>query len=119
VETKDLARLAPCKQCPFRRDVRPFLRPARAAQLASYAKRGITFLCHETTRETGDGTEKHCAGKLVLARKLDRLYHDQLVRVGERLGADFDKVVDPLDVVYDTPKEMIEAYRKENERGLV
>ena len=60
----------PCKHCPFRRDVTPFLHPDRAAEIAySASNRYSEFPCHKTLEyEDGEGmrTEitKTCAGFL-------------------------------------------------------
>ena len=68
----------PCKDCPFRTDVTPFLHPDRAAEI-SYASQNpyADFFCHKTTVSDeyfgGDGSErvivntsKECAGFLTL-----------------------------------------------------
>jgi len=40
----------PCKRCPFRRDVEPFLRPSRGKELAFHSTNPYsTFPCHKTT----------------------------------------------------------------------
>jgi hypothetical protein len=68
---------APCKHCPFKRDVRPFLHPERAYDIACNAEsRHGTFPCHKTTQEDesewGEGemaiveTTKECAGHLCM-----------------------------------------------------
>jgi len=67
---------APCKHCPFRRDVTPFLHPERAKELAYNAEnRYGDFVCHKTTERDDDNEDgemlvteasKECAGHLYL-----------------------------------------------------
>ena len=66
----------PCKHCPFRRDVKPFLHEDRGAELAYLAQNPYNeFHCHKTTEsdeESEEGrmmvveTTKQCAGFLTL-----------------------------------------------------
>jgi hypothetical protein len=68
----------PCKSCPFRTDVTPFLHPDRAEEIAYSAENPYSdFLCHNTFeydggqdvqgRDTGDFSKsKTCAGFLTL-----------------------------------------------------
>ena len=68
----------PCKHCPYRRDVKPYLTPQRGLELAYHAQNPYnSFPCHKTTVSDdefgGDGTEmvavetsKECAGFLSL-----------------------------------------------------
>jgi hypothetical protein len=94
----------PCLHCPFRLDVRPFLHPEKAWDIASVARNTRqTFPCHKTTcrDEEGDtfiyGSEKECAGMLTLrARETD-----------EGLPEGFEP---SFDVVYEDPFHMADAY---------
>jgi len=66
----------PCKHCPFRNDVTPFLHPDRASEIAYSALNPYNdFPCHKTTEyddESEDGEmivtndSKTCAGFLTL-----------------------------------------------------
>jgi hypothetical protein len=66
----------PCKHCPYRTDVKPFLTPERGEELAYYPQNPYNdFPCHKTTEhdEEGDTGEmlvvessKTCAGFLTL-----------------------------------------------------
>ena len=68
----------PCKHCPFRRDVKPFLTPERGEELAYHAQSPYnSFPCHKTTVSDeeygGEGYEmvvtensKECAGFITL-----------------------------------------------------
>lgn len=63
----------PCKHCPFRKDIKPFLTPYRQEELA-YAPQNPynSFPCHKTIELDEDGEhchsegEKECAGFLTL-----------------------------------------------------
>jgi len=65
----------PCQHCPYRKDIRPFLHPARQEELAELAYNQYnTFPCHKTTTQDEDdygnishgGNQKQCAGFLSL-----------------------------------------------------
>ncbi len=63
----------PCKHCPFRKDVKPFLHPDRAYQLAEAASNPFnSFTCHKTIDHDDDGegiiteVSKECAGFLTI-----------------------------------------------------
>lgn len=98
----------PCKHCPFRRDVKPFLRPSRGEELAIHAANPYnTFPCHKTTVSDeeygGDGTHnvanessKECAGFMTL-------------QINE--GAPIPEGFKPAyELVYSTYDDMIDAY---------
>lgn len=81
----------PCPQCPFRSDVRPYLRRDRATEIADVlTRRQGTFSCHKTVAYDDDGEpvskrqEQHCAGALIVLEKIGR--PNQLMRIMERLG---------------------------------
>lgn len=63
----------PCKHCPYRKDVKPFLTMARAEELAYLPSNPYnTFACHKTLDNDDDGDtfvgerSKECAGFLTL-----------------------------------------------------
>jgi hypothetical protein len=46
----------PCQHCPFRRDVKPFLRPGRGKELAYHAQNPYnSFTCHKTLEHDEEG----------------------------------------------------------------
>ncbi len=102
----------PCKHCPFRNDVKPFLHPDRAYDIASNAEsRYGTFPCHKTTvsdEESEDGemmvveTSKECAGHLTLK-----------AQAGERYPKGF---VPAWEICYTDSTEMYQAYLEEWEK---
>lgn len=76
----------PCKKCPFRNDIRPYLRPERYIEIVE----GGSFSCHETVDYSEDSTGKEtnntqaCAGRLIMLEKMEQ--PDQMMRISERLG---------------------------------
>lgn len=56
----------PCEHCPYRRDVKPFLTPARGEELAYAAENPYnTFHCHKTLEhdEDAEGYSETFAGE--------------------------------------------------------
>jgi hypothetical protein len=112
----DLVR--PCDNCPFRRDVVPYLTTARAREIAFTEGE---FPCHKTTVEdesSEDGgniaTEdsKHCAGFLIMRENAG--HPNQMMRILERIRV-YDRTrLDMDSPVYDGPDEMVEAYADHN-----
>lgn len=94
----------PCQHCPFRRDVKPFLHPERAAEISELSWNPYnSFTCHKTLEhdeEEGDTivTEDslECAGFLSM----------QIEYGGKGCPEGFK----PAENVYSDPDEMIEAY---------
>jgi hypothetical protein len=99
----------PCEHCPFRHDVKPFLRPSRGEELAYHATNPYnSFPCHKTTVSADDdegnmmcvGTTKECAGFMTL-------------QINE--GMDIPEGFTPAtDLVYSDIYEMIDAYQNQN-----
>jgi hypothetical protein len=100
----------PCKHCPFRFDVKPFLRPKRGEELAMHAyNRYNSFPCHKTTEydESSDNgnmvrTAKslECAGFLTLQ-----------INLGARCPDGFI----PSELVYNDADEMMAAYEEQED----
>lgn len=99
----------PCQHCPFRNDVKPFLHPNRAAELAYAASNPYSdFPCHKTTvpyEDDDEGgmirveTSKECAGFLTLRAQM---------------GLDTPKGFEPAyDICYIDDFDMIQAYEDE------
>lgn len=85
----------PCKKCPFRTDIEPFLREQRAWEIGDGLLAGHTFTCHETTVEADDdGDEEssmedgpnaqHCAGAMIILEKICQ--PSQMMRICGRIG---------------------------------
>ncbi len=101
----------PCKNCPFRNDVKPYLHPDRAAEIAYAAQNKYTdFTCHATIeydgdedhqgRPTGDFSKaKTCAGFLTLR-----------AQSGEDVPEGFEPA---WEMCYTDEHEMIETYEDE------
>lgn len=101
----------PCKNCPFRVDVTPFLHPDRAAEI-SYAAQNpyADFYCHKTTVSDeefgGEGeemvatdTSKMCAGFLTLRAQAG-------IETPEGFEPAYEKC-------YIEPYDMIDAYEEQ------
>lgn len=102
---------APCQHCPFRRDVKPFLHPERAEEIALTAESmGGSFICHKTLERDEDEGEllagensKECAGALYMKKMAQgATYYDD---EGFEPKADWD--------CYEDSYEMHEAYQEE------
>jgi len=99
----------PCKHCPFRNDVRPYLHPDRAADIAYAALNPYSsFPCHKTTESDEDGdsgerlvteNSKECAGFLTLR-----------AQAGEDVPEGFEPA---WELCYIDPYEMSAAYEEE------
>ena len=99
----------PCKHCPFRNDVKPYLHPERAAEIAySVQNRYNDFLCHKTIEHDEDSDDgemlvtensKTCAGFLTLR-----------AQEGMRIPKDFKP---SWDICYTDPYDMYQAYEEE------
>ena len=78
----------PCDNCPFRSDVRTYIRPASVDEIEVSLVHD-QFSCHKTvvdyTEPRDRSGEVHCAGALILLEKIAR--PSQMMRIAERLGA--------------------------------
>lgn len=112
----------PCRNCPFRADLTPYLRPERAAEIARGIADGATFTCHKTTVavETDEGDvdmvdgprAQQCAGATITLLKSGLV--PQPLRIAERLGM-ID--VDALDMdapVHDSLDAWVRSYREDD-----
>jgi hypothetical protein len=102
----------PCPTCPFRTNIRPYLRPGRVREFG----RG-EFPCHLTTGESQDGEEaiqlpdsEHCAGALIMLEKMGQPH--QMMRICERLNFYDASKLDMSAPVYDSLDDMIEAHEE-------
>lgn len=113
----------PCHDCPFRNDIRPFIRSERVWEIQEGLVRG-EFPCHKTTEHRDDEEgepeyvptdgEIHCAGALILMEKLGE--SSQMMRISERLGLYDRTKLNMAAPVYDSWEEMYEAHVEEEER---
>jgi hypothetical protein len=79
-----------CADCPFAKKgaglkLRRSLRPGRFAEILRGLRREGYFICHKTTRQTGNGTNLVCAGSIEWQEK--RGLTSQYQRICERLAA--------------------------------
>lgn len=93
---------SPCKECPFRNDIKPYIREARVREIERSLVRS-EFPCHKTP-------ETHCAGALILMEKEGR--SSQMMRIAERLGM-YDRTKLNMNApVYESFRAMVQAHRK-------
>ena len=100
----------PCQHCPFRNDVKPYLHPQRAGELAYGAQNKYnTFPCHKTTKHDDDGEavsmeiNKECAGYLTL--KAAEIGEENVYECKEGF-------VPSYSMVYEDACEMVDAYEE-------
>lgn len=112
--------ITPCAQCPFRSDVRPFIKAERAREILTG---NAPFACHKTCDydggEEGEITEdtQHCAGVLIILEKENAPH--QMMRICERIGF-YDRRKLRMDApVYDSIHVCIAAHRKVGARPRV
>lgn len=112
-----LAVSRPCGHCPFRSDVRPFIRTARVREIWEAAKRGDHFVCHETVdydlpADAPDPGRRACAGFLIVARRDGLLDGLTYVQLAERLAKVSFHKLNGHDYVYRSVAHMIDAHEK-------
>lgn len=78
----------PCDNCPFNDSgaglhLRKSLNRSRWAEIKRGLLRGEHFMCHKTTNETGDGSNRVCAGSITFQDKHGT--SSQYVRICERM----------------------------------
>jgi hypothetical protein len=122
-DNKAYALTSPCANCPFRNDIRPYLRPERVREIEASLEQA-EFPCHKTTDLSDDsseeeyvrtGNESHCAGALILLEKLEQ--PSQMMRICERLGIYDRRKLDMVAPVFDTFDEMYDACAGEIRAG--
>ena len=111
--TDDYFMKKPCKHCPYRRDVKPFLTPARGEELACLTTNQYnSFYCHKTTESDDESDEgemmvvnssKLCAGFLTM----------QIEANGDEYCPDGFEPSHGL--VYNDEFEMMQAYERHDE----
>lgn len=115
----------PCKDCPFRNDITPYLNKGRVKEiLIALTEQDKTFSCHKTVNyddidldveynktieHKPDENESHCAGALILLVKTQTIYTNVLFRL-----AVMSKMLDlnKLDLkapIFNSFKEFIEV----------
>jgi hypothetical protein len=116
--------VTPCKKCPFRTDVEPYLRTERAQEIADSLHAGTEFPCHETTvrkvDDEGNDTladgprSRFCAGAMATMEREGN--PNQMLRVAERLGFyDPAKLAAREQPVYRSLSDWVQAHVRANE----
>lgn len=108
----------PCADCPFRTDVKGYLRADRVREIRDSLLRDQgTFTCHKTTipdphddsRRTDGKNAQHCAGAMILLEKMNS--PNQMMRIAERVQA-YDRSKLAMDApVFDSFTDMAAAQR--------
>jgi hypothetical protein len=105
----------PCAECPFRRDVHPYLTKGRAEEIASAVlHEDRTFACHKTVYPANKGhrrvrPEGHsmCVGAILLIEAAAP-FGNQMLQIAERLGLyDPATVRRDRDVAWSTEAEFV------------
>jgi hypothetical protein len=100
----------PCKHCPYRQDVKPFLRASRGEELAYHAQNPYnSFPCHKTTVSDDDEDERYCNDETKECAGFMTLQH---IENDNTLP---DGFIPNYDVVYGDIYEMIDSYCEDNE----
>ena len=101
-----------CKDCPFRTDIKFYLRPDRVREITDAIFLGGTFTCHKTTHHNSKKKveEQHCAGAMIMLEKQNK--PNQLMRIMERIGYYDHRKLSMDAPVFDTPEEMIAQREK-------
>lgn len=99
----------PCVNCPFRKNIEPFLRKERAREISSALMQDKSFQCHKTI-DLPNSKHQHCAGAMIMLEKIER--PNQMMRISERLGL-YDRSKLKMDEdVFDDFQDFIDAQRK-------
>ena len=103
---------SPCVNCPFRRGQGELFRlpKARIAEIVN----ATAFQCHKTVDYSGDEPDvgskpQQCAGLMALLRNVG--IPNQIMQVGERLGALNPDDLDPREEAYASFEEAMIAHR--------
>lgn len=99
----------PCKECPFRNDILPYLSTERAEEIGEAILSDQTFTCHKHTHSLGyEGkAEQHCAGATIILEKEEQ--PNQMMRWMERIGMYDRTKLDMQAPIYDTVDNFIDA----------
>ena len=99
----------PCKDCPFRSDIIPFLSKDRVTNIEdNLVKQGLNFSCHKTVDYGGDEPDSskstNCAGAMILLTKINKT--TQSMQFAERMGLHDFSTLDMDAPVFNTFEEM-------------
>jgi hypothetical protein len=109
----------PCEKCPFRKDIRAYLRKNRVMEIVSVLENGGSFPCHETVDYDDEGDPviaskkwKFCAGATIMLEKAqdpEQAPANQMLRIMERIGTYDHRKLDMEAPVFDSFAAMVEA----------
>lgn len=106
----------PCASCPFGRGPES-VRHLRGDRLQDIVQAG-GFTCHKTTEETGDGSERECAGFMIYKMANDG--PTQMMRIATRIGLMSEEVWDKLWEQADTGETVVTDWNElldQHEKG--
>jgi hypothetical protein len=104
----------PCSDCPFRKDVTPYLEYKRVIEIVNALTiENKTFACHKTVNQDKREqiNEQHCAGALIIMEKNKIAYNNNMIRIAERLRIYNYKILDLEAPVYKNFNDMKKAYK--------
>jgi hypothetical protein len=100
----------PCAHCPFRKDVKPFLHPERAEDIANSSQNPYNeFPCHKTTVHDEDSED----GDMMITDKSKTCYGFMALQIQENGGAPENWDWNHRDKIYEDAWDMTEAYQEE------
>ena len=98
----------PCSQCPYRKDVKPFLRAKRGEELAYHAHNPYnSFPCHKTLEHDEEGEAMHHSGDKQCAGFLSLMHNETGETPYDEDG------FEPSPLAYEDSYEMTQAYEGE------
>lgn len=107
----------PCPDCPFRTDIKTYIKAERAEDICESLLSGKDFPCHKTTGSDDEGettvesNSKMCAGAMIMLEHMRR--PTQMMRISERLGYYNHNLLDMGSPVYEDTYEMIDRHYEE------
>ena len=107
----------PCSNCPFRTDIKTFIRPERAEDICDSLERGQDFVCHKTTGSDDEGEttieqkSQMSAGAMIMLEHMEA--PTQMMRISERLGMYDRSKLDMESPVYENTEDMINRHYEE------
>ena len=100
----------PCEHCPFRNDVKPFLHPERAEEIANSTSNPYnSFPCHKTTVPDEDSEEN----QMLVTDKSKECYGFMAIQINENGNEPEDWSWEYADKIYPDAWSMIDAYQEQ------
>lgn len=102
----------PCKNCPFRTDIAPYITKERAEEIdLAISEQDATFSCHKHLPRDGK-KEQHCAGALLYLESQGEYGNpNQLMRISERIGQYDRRLLDFNAPVFNNRKDFVNHFK--------